>query len=147
LVRGLTHIRKLFMMSRCDLFEVKDGCSWVGSANTIEEVKTQVRHRVAEAAREWAILDQSFPYANTVPLRCCQRGERTLSCCRLRIFSLEGSSWHDGCYLGSSALAGNHWCSFSQRDEPFNTKISSVVFSAPEYSQAFAVSASTRFRE
>jgi len=47
------------MMSRYDVFELKDGCSiWVGSANTIDEVKIQVRQRVAEAAREWVILDQ-----------------------------------------------------------------------------------------
>jgi len=47
------------MSSRYDLFELKDGFSiWVGCADTIEEVKTQVRRRVADAAREWVILDQ-----------------------------------------------------------------------------------------
>jgi hypothetical protein len=47
------------MVSRYDLFELKDGSPiWVGSGNTIEEIKTQVRVRVAEAAREWVVLDQ-----------------------------------------------------------------------------------------
>jgi hypothetical protein len=48
------------MSSRYDLFEMKDGSPiWVGCANTMEEVKTKVRRRVAEAAREWVILDQA----------------------------------------------------------------------------------------
>ena len=48
-----------FMVSRYDLFELKDGSSiWVGSANTIEDIKTQVRVRVAKAAKEWVVLDQ-----------------------------------------------------------------------------------------
>jgi hypothetical protein len=48
------------MASRYDLFELKDGSPiWVGSANTIGEIKTQVRHRIAEAAREWVIFDQT----------------------------------------------------------------------------------------
>jgi hypothetical protein len=47
------------MMSRYDLFELTDGSPiWVGSANTIAEVKAQVRHRIADAAKEWVILDQ-----------------------------------------------------------------------------------------
>jgi hypothetical protein len=50
------------------------------------------------------------------------------------------------CCLGSSFLSGNHWCSFSQRGEPFNTKRSSAVPSAPILLQAFALSASSRFR-
>src|SRR5712664_611153 len=53
---------------------------------------------------------------------------------------------HGRC-LGSSALSGNHLCSFSHRGEPFSTKISSVVFSAPQNLQASALSASSRFRE
>ena len=55
-----TQTESCFMKTRYDLFELRDGCSiWVGCANTIEEVKTQARHRVAEAPREWVILDQT----------------------------------------------------------------------------------------
>jgi hypothetical protein len=55
------------MMSRYDLFELKDGCSvWVASANTIEQVKTQARHRLAESAREWVILDQVTGHKNVL---------------------------------------------------------------------------------
>jgi hypothetical protein len=54
-----TQIESLFMLSRYDLFELTDGSSiWVGSANTIEEVKAQVRRRIAGAPQEWVILDQ-----------------------------------------------------------------------------------------
>jgi hypothetical protein len=46
-----TYAHHFFCTSLCPI--------WVGCANTIEEVKTQARHRVAEAPREWVILDQT----------------------------------------------------------------------------------------
>src|SRR5580704_528472 len=54
-----TQIESLPMLSRYDLFELTDGSPiWVGSANTIEEVKAQVRRRIAGAPQEWVVLEQ-----------------------------------------------------------------------------------------